>query len=888
MFRNRSSSQKPSDELLTSFRQNFPEICSDVRAVDASTEGPGRAHGPGHHGRAASVSSESRDDIIRRMRGGTTTIPEHDELKGHPHDHDPTPRGNQDPWRFTPALLDPNSFAFASLVNQPPAYDTPTSAGGHQAWYHSQAGDLHTPGMALGLGTPLSMPTTQPDPHVGTVVDMHDFSQHHHHHHHHQHPPLVSHPFQGFRSFDPSPATFAPAHFETQPSAGSFDPMDTTTTDHVSPPGTTTAHPASTVVLASTTLTDTEMHGQSPEVSFAPTVLGAPMVAPPTHGLPAPLMSERFRFHVTLNAPTAMVRSADEIPITYLNKGQAYSMSIMDNAPPASHLGPTRYRTAIRISFEDEQQRRRPAACWQLWKEGRGSNEAHQRGGRLQAVEYVEPNSATEESGGNGGGATAPLVTPPDIEIDRTSFDGFSIIWTATPGGSSDRCVSLRFNFLSTDFSHSKGVKGIPVRLCAKTEVLPSLPSPPSLEPAEVCYCKVKLFRDHGAERKLSNDVAHVKKTIDKLKQQIAQAETGMRDFGKRKRGGSSVNAAAASAAAAAAVAAGRPGKVPKHKRTWSMSSTSSSGNRAASIEEDLHLKLATMQDMFTSTRPVSVLHLRGDESDDPDLHPVALPGGEVPDLIRIGSNPEDQHWERRASGGTTSHTTATSSRLVSPVSSASGHGLRASGALQSPRQAPADWGLFQAIAPAALPSTTPQQLASPPDQPVKIPTVGSDDQAGLSQWIEALGVDSSYQPPPERAVKPVACFYIRPVDQGMQSEARYYRAVYLMQRTLNELVQGIALKLEIDPARIQRTIHPNKHSLNVLVDDDVVRELPEGQDMLVELASIQPAAITTFPTSSRKREWDSGATDAQVDGDIPTTHHPIDDTSELELKLIF
>ena len=76
----------------------------------------------------------------------------------------------------------------------------------------------------------------------------------------------------------------------------------------------------------------------------------------------------------------------------------------------------------------------------------------------------------------------------------------------------------MRFNFLSTDFSLSKGVKGIPVRLCAKIELLSPGEEVGAIYEAEVCYCKVKVFRDHGAERKLSNDVAYVTKAIERLK----------------------------------------------------------------------------------------------------------------------------------------------------------------------------------------------------------------------------------------------------------------------------------------------------------------------------------------------------------------------------------
>lgn len=74
-------------------------------------------------------------------------------------DHDATPKGLPDHWRFTPSLMDPNSFAFSSFANQPPGYYTPTP-GGVNTLYHSQAGDLHTPGMGMHLGTPLSLPHT--------------------------------------------------------------------------------------------------------------------------------------------------------------------------------------------------------------------------------------------------------------------------------------------------------------------------------------------------------------------------------------------------------------------------------------------------------------------------------------------------------------------------------------------------------------------------------------------------------------------------------------------------------------------------------------------------------------------------------------------------------
>lgn len=421
---------------------------------------------------------------------------------------------------------------------------------------------------------------------------------------------------------------------------------------------------------------------------------------------------------MTLRAPTAMIRQADEIPVTYLNKGQAYSISVVDGAPPPAWTQPLKYRTFVRISFEDEQQRSKPAACWQLWKEGRGSNEAHQRGGKLLAVEYVDPMQGGDEDHRH-----------PQIELESASFDGFCVTWTPNPTtGASDCAIPVRFNFLSTDFSHSKGVKGIPVRLCAKTELLTSNDRVPN---AEVSFCKVKLFRDHGAERKLSNDVTHVKKTMEKLKQQIAQMEMGGVAFGKRKRSSGSIAMNATD---------NRPMKMLKHKRTWSMDSQENDGKLSA--EDDLHLKFALMQDMFSSTRPVSVLSLRGDEQDDPDLHPVALPG-DMHDFkfesLSRQSTRESLHSTSVASGG---------SNILSPTNS--------SASVNSPRRLPER----------QLSSHQAHQKEDTMDwsdvnvqhtflnEPVKVQRL-TENGSTAAGYVEAIDIDSTYRPPAERPPKP-------------------------------------------------------------------------------------------------------------------------------------
>jgi hypothetical protein len=112
-------------------------------------------------------------------------------------------------------MLDPNSFAFSNFANQPPGYYTPTP-GGTNTIYHPQAGDLHTPGFSIGLGTPLSMPTSDAGIPInqtsgGNVVDFHPQAL----------APHVfqnTHPFgyQGIQQPQHAQQTFAPHQFTQQ------------------------------------------------------------------------------------------------------------------------------------------------------------------------------------------------------------------------------------------------------------------------------------------------------------------------------------------------------------------------------------------------------------------------------------------------------------------------------------------------------------------------------------------------------------------------------------------------------------------------------------------------------------------------------------------------
>lgn len=153
------------------------------------------------------------------------------------------------------------------------------------------------------------------------------------------------------------------------------------------------------------------------------------------------------------------------------------------------------------------------------------------------------------------------------------------------------------------------------------------------------------------------------------------------------------------------------------------------------------------------------------------------------------------------------------------------------------------------------------------------------------------MDVDSDYEPPAERPIKPrktknpvqheianaltEACFYVRQKDAAKG----YYRAVYLVHRTVKDLINGISHKFQIDPLRVTQVTHVNSKGLHIIVDEDVVRELPEGQDMLVEFAPVQTDEAV-------KHEFaPSAAGEVMVDGIIDPLDTMISDPLEMWLN---
>lgn len=140
--------------------------------------------------------------------------------------------------------------------------------------------------------------------------------------------------------------------------------------------------------------------------------------------------------------------------------------------------------------------------------------------------------------------------------------------------------------------------------------------------------------------------------------------------------------------------------------------------------------------------------------------------------------------------------------------------------------------------------------------------------------------VDAGYRAPVESPIKPVACFYVLSHDPANPSKQQHYRAVYLAQRTLKDLVTGIAAKWNIESTRILRAIHVLPNDLEVEMHDDIVREMVDGQDVGMEVSIV--AALN----SPVNREWEM-AVDGQEEN-IDNATHDDAHTEGYEILLIF
>jgi len=274
------------------------------------------------------------------------------------YDMDPTPKASGAPFRFTPSLLDPNSSAFAAFAAQPPGYYTPTPGGSLGFQSYEMTVNTQT------FNTPDSL--THPNPNnmsAPSIFQPHFTNLDH---------------GQNYMHFRPHP--YAQDSYQGMISGSAIGGAGSESSSNYSP---------ETVSGAETTDPEFYLASQihtkfmNPGISRNQELYG--QYLPRTLSCSSPC---RFRFATTLHAATAMLRHSSDIPVTYLNKRQAYTVSVIDNSPAVANKELKRYRTTVRIAFDEEDQRRTAPACWRLWKDGRGTMESGGNPDKLRAIDY--------------------------------------------------------------------------------------------------------------------------------------------------------------------------------------------------------------------------------------------------------------------------------------------------------------------------------------------------------------------------------------------------------------------------------------------------------------------------------------------------------------------
>ncbi|KAJ1963716.1 hypothetical protein H4R35_007217, partial [Dimargaris xerosporica] len=149
---------------------------------------------------------------------------------------------------------------------------------------------------------------------------------------------------------------------------------------------------------------------------------------------PAPAMVRGYC--TTLGAPPSIMAVGDAA-MAYINQGQSYSLAC---TPALGTMVDEVVQTDVIVEFSDPHQRAQARDLWRAWADQRSDDAL------TQAIAF------------------GPVDSLPVVVLPATAVDRVTVQWSARTG----LCVPIRFNFLSTDFSRRKGVRGTPMRLVVR------------------------------------------------------------------------------------------------------------------------------------------------------------------------------------------------------------------------------------------------------------------------------------------------------------------------------------------------------------------------------------------------------------------------------------
>ncbi|XP_018018633.1 protein grainyhead isoform X2 [Hyalella azteca] len=189
-----------------------------------------------------------------------------------------------------------------------------------------------------------------------------------------------------------------------------------------------------------------------------------------------------FGFKFFFEAPISTSQRREDDRMTYINKGQFYSITMDYVADPDRPLKSNTVKSIVMLMFREEKTPEDELKAWHFWH------------GRQHSVKQRIIDVDTKNSSGIIG------------SIEEISHNAICVYWN--PMESSAK-INVAIQCLSTDFSSQKGVKGLPLHIQIDTYDDPRETGYPVFHRA---YCQIKVFCDKGAERKTRDEERRAQK----------------------------------------------------------------------------------------------------------------------------------------------------------------------------------------------------------------------------------------------------------------------------------------------------------------------------------------------------------------------------------------
>uniref|UniRef100_A0A8R1I6A9 CP2 domain-containing protein n=1 Tax=Caenorhabditis japonica TaxID=281687 RepID=A0A8R1I6A9_CAEJA len=189
-----------------------------------------------------------------------------------------------------------------------------------------------------------------------------------------------------------------------------------------------------------------------------------------------PKLHNTLGFQYVLEAPISTSVRRDDDRMTYVNKGQFYTVSLDYIPDPCKPLKNVTVKSQLMVVFREEKTYEQEIKTWQTWY-------ASQTGPKHRILEVDGKNC----SGHLG-------------QITEISHNGIEFYWNPSDQNGGVK-ISMNVQCLSTDFSIQKGVKGLPLHVQIDT-----YDGDNEKLPFHRAYCQIKVFCDKGAERKLRDE----------------------------------------------------------------------------------------------------------------------------------------------------------------------------------------------------------------------------------------------------------------------------------------------------------------------------------------------------------------------------------------------